>query len=251
MMLRSLIAVVLVAAVVAQDPAPGWLAYAMGVSPDNPNERITYIEAKWVNLQNPSEGGGFYSPWFGIEASDNLNLIQPVNPWVGNGWLIYNEYFQWSPVHNYDSAQHSSSPGDVLFGSCRFDSGNQSYSVYHKDQNNGWSVTSNIPVQRSSGGGHKNFTIAYFVFEKVMFSCRQYPPNNEVLFYDIKIEFEGVQKKPHWTTGVVDEACQMTAHVVNETAIKITWNSGAANPDPEYVRMVQAKIAARNVTRQW
>ena len=41
------------------------------------------MEAKWVVLDKPKIPGAFYSPWFGIESSDNLNLIQPVNPWSG------------------------------------------------------------------------------------------------------------------------------------------------------------------------
>ena len=64
-------------AVTAQDPAQGWLGYAKAVSPTNAG-RITYAEATWINGGNPSQGGAFYSPWFGIETSDNLNLFQPV-----------------------------------------------------------------------------------------------------------------------------------------------------------------------------
>ena len=30
-----------------------------------------------------------------LQTSDNLNLLQPVNPWLGNEWQIYNEYYQW------------------------------------------------------------------------------------------------------------------------------------------------------------
>lgn len=41
----------------------------------------------------------FPSCRFGIDASDNLNLLQPVNPWMGNEWLIYNEYYQWQPSY--------------------------------------------------------------------------------------------------------------------------------------------------------
>lgn len=64
-------------AVSAQDPAQGWLGYAKAVSPTGAG-RISYIEATWVNGGNPKQGGAFYSPWFGIETSDNLNLFQPV-----------------------------------------------------------------------------------------------------------------------------------------------------------------------------
>ncbi len=51
----------------AKDPADGWLGYATAVSPTG-SGRITFAEAYWVVPENPSEGGAFYSPWFGIEV---------------------------------------------------------------------------------------------------------------------------------------------------------------------------------------
>ena len=74
-----LIGVFSIASVTAQDPAGDWLAYALGTSPTG--GIITYIEAKWYVPSDPAKNGAFYSPWFGIETSDNLNLVQPVNPW--------------------------------------------------------------------------------------------------------------------------------------------------------------------------
>ncbi len=128
------VAMALAGRAAAQDPAPGWLAYAVGAcsggraawagvggcrpcgtlrppraalryrngprcrrcqlpactrartrlpspssaaNPPSAGQRITYIEAQWTVLGIPSQGGAFYSPWFGIETSDNLNLYQP------------------------------------------------------------------------------------------------------------------------------------------------------------------------------
>ena len=87
---------------------------------------------------------------FGIETSDNLNLIQPVNPWTGNQWEIYNEYFQWKPTHNENSRSHVTYPGDLIYGSVTFDSQNQVYKMYHADLTKGheWSVNTTIPVQQ-------------------------------------------------------------------------------------------------------
>ena len=78
----ALMVTLLAASGYSQDPASGWLGYAMGSSP-NGSGIITYIEAKWVVPSDPVKKGAFFSPWFGIESSDNLNLIQPVNPWDG------------------------------------------------------------------------------------------------------------------------------------------------------------------------
>ena len=51
-----------------------------------------------------------------MDPSDNLNLVQPVNPWSGSSWSMYTEYFQWSPTHNSNSRQHSVEAGQTLHG---------------------------------------------------------------------------------------------------------------------------------------
>jgi len=213
-----------------QDPAPGWLAYAVGTNPAQTG-RLTYIEAKWVVGANPRNSDAFYSPWFGIESSDNLNLIQPVNPWLGDSWSIYNEYYQWSPTYNYNSDMHVVRPGDQLFGSVTFNPANQSYTVYHSDLTDGWSVTSVIAVQQK-GNTYKNYTMAYFVYEKVN-DCNSYPPDGSVTFSDILMQFDDHTVTPSWKTGVVDEVCDFTAHVVDSATIQITWNPNAPNPSKD------------------
>lgn len=74
----------LIAFVSAKDPAQGWTGYARGVAPAGNKQFITHAEAKWVVGTLPTSYGCFYSPWFGIESSDNLNLLQPVNPTDGS-----------------------------------------------------------------------------------------------------------------------------------------------------------------------
>lgn len=72
-----IIAASLATAVVAQDPAGGWLGYAQALPPIQ-GTRLTYAAAKWKVLSNPRTSNSFFSPWYGIDASDNLNLLQPV-----------------------------------------------------------------------------------------------------------------------------------------------------------------------------
>lgn len=83
-----------------------------------------------------------------------------MNPWVGDGWEQYIEYFQWSPENNYDSASASASPGDVLFANVTFNEAAQTYTAFHKNMNTGWSVSHTLPVQRRRDGTYKNYTIA-------------------------------------------------------------------------------------------
>lgn len=205
------------------DPAEGWLGYALAQDPTGNNGRITYIEAYWAVCDDPKETGAFFSPWFGIESSDNKNLIQPVNPWEEDQWYIYNEYFQWSPEDNKDSRSHEVSAGDILFGSVTFDEDSQSYAMYHSDLNDGWSVSTTIDVQEELGV-YKNYTMAYFVFEKEA-RCEQYPPDGKVTFYNISIYWDGEKQSPKWSTSYVDDVCNNRANVIDESTIEITWDT--------------------------
>lgn len=239
----------LVGCAAAQDPANGWLSYAKGVSPSG--GKITSIEAKWVNLNNPQVTGAFFSPWFGIETSDNLNLFQPVNPWVGNSWEIYNEYFQWQPTHNQNSNAHTVQPGDILYGKVTYDEKTNSYTAVHTDLTDGWSVSTTIPVQQDQNGQSKNYTILYFVFEKE-WPCDMYPTDNKVVFYDIKVEYDNKPVKPTWTTSYVDDNCNNRAKILNETAIQITWDSSskASKPMKYYSQLSHVKASAAKLAPQ-
>jgi hypothetical protein len=106
----------------AGDPAGGWMAYAVGQIPAGV-QRITKLEMTWVvagGSQDPAHGRAFYSPWFGMDPADNLNLIQPVNPWSGSSWSMYTEYFQWSPEDNRNSHQVMVKAGQTLHGSLNY-----------------------------------------------------------------------------------------------------------------------------------
>jgi len=106
----------------AADPAEGWMAYAVGQIPAGV-QRITKLEMTWVvsgGTEDPPLGSAFYSPWFGMDPADNLNLIQPVNPWSGSSWSMYTEYFQWSPEDNRNSQQVMVKAGQTLHGSLNY-----------------------------------------------------------------------------------------------------------------------------------
>jgi hypothetical protein len=233
--------------VLAQDPANGWLGYATGLYTANRNAPITFIEAYWKCGSNPPKSNAFFSPWFGLDTTDNLNLIQPVNPWTGSQWEIYNEYYQWQPTHNENSASHVVAAGDVLYGSITFNEADESYMLYHKDMTSGWSVNMSVPVQKS-GTTYKNYTIIYFVYEKVA-QCSQYPPDGQVTFYNIHVEVGGkdVTSQIAWTTAYVEDVCDFRAHVLNSTSIQITWNTKLDNGrEQEPIKALnEDKISAR------
>ena len=43
----------------------------------------------WTVGQAPTWSWAFFPPWFGMDPTDNLNLIQPVNHWSGRAWSMY------------------------------------------------------------------------------------------------------------------------------------------------------------------
>lgn len=147
--------------VMAQDPAEGWMAYAVGALPSNV-QRITKLEMTWTVGAEPERSFAFFSPWFGMDPSDNLNLIQPVNPWSGRSWSMYTEYFQWSPVHNSNSRQRAVRAGDTLRGSLVYNHLSDSYFLSQTVVETG--ETSSQTVKCQSG---KRFLVPYVVYEKV------------------------------------------------------------------------------------
>mmetsp|Transcript_50600 Transcript_50600/g.58227 ORF Transcript_50600/g.58227 Transcript_50600/m.58227 type:complete len:267 (+) Transcript_50600:64-864(+) len=229
----ALVAMVLCGMVSAQDPAPGWLAYATASCPAG--TKITHMEAKWTVGANPPFSFAFFSPWFGIDTSDNLNLLQPVNPWMGAGWSIYTEYYQWSPSNNLDSDQYTVMAGDQLWGKITYNGDEkQSYTLSQTDVTTGQTSQMTVPVQKVNGV-YKNYTVQYIVYEKVA-QCNQYGADQKVVFSDIKVLCNNAAIEPKWTTGVVENVCDFKAHVVSPSEVEITWNIDGAPPTPEQLR---------------
>jgi len=210
--------------VAAQDPAPGWMAYAVGSLPEGV-DRITKLTMKWKVGEEPSHSRAFFSPWFGMDPSDNLNLIQPVNPWLGSQWAMYTEYFQWSPEHNSNSRQQSVEAGQTLAGSLVYDESTDSYELSQTVVETG--VSSSQTVKCQSG---KKYTVPYVVYEKT-FPCQYYPPDEKVTFTDIYVECDGKDctDDVKWEPMVKDANCNMQANIEDSKTISITWDTSAAS----------------------
>jgi hypothetical protein len=239
MMLKLISLVIAVGVVLAQDPAPGWLGYATATCP--PGTRVTKYSANWAVGGMAQPSSAFYSPWIGIDTTDNLNLLQPVNPWFGSSWYLYTEYYQWNPTNNQDSSQQSTNSGDILLGSITY-LGNQQYQLVQNDTTAGVTSSMQVKVQKSNSGmgpGYKNYSVFYVVYEKVA-RCRDYPPEGIVTFSNIYCECDGVQITPSWTTSYVEDVCNNRANVVNASTITITWDTSSKDPAPELIARSQS-----------
>jgi hypothetical protein len=223
----------------AQDPADGWMAYAVGSIPDS-YDRITRLEMTWTVNSKPEHGlFAFFSPWFGMDPYDNLNLIQPVNPWSGGSWSMYTEYFQWSPERNSNSDSHEVEPGQTLHGSLVYDESSDSYTLTQEIVETG--VTSSQVVKCQSG---KKYTVPYVVYEKT-FPCRDYPPDEKVTFKNITIECDGqdCRDQVKWEAKVKDSNCNMEAHIIDSSTISITWDTSLSS---KYDHMSREELFALN-----
>jgi len=223
----------------AQDPANGWMAYAVGNMPSK-YERITFMEMSWKVEEGPSNARGFYSPWFGMDPADNLNLIQPVNPWTGNSWAMYTEYYQWRPTKNSNSRKYTVKAGQTLHGSLTYDQNKDGYLLSQEIVETGATSTQNVVCQKG-----KKYTVPYVVYEKVL-PCKSYPPAEEVRFTNITVECDGQDCTDEivWEAKVQDANCNMTAHIIDAETISITWDTKAAS---KYDDMTAAQLYDMNM----
>lgn len=105
--------------------------------------RMTHFSAKWKVLDNPQSSQAFYSPWIGAGDPAHKLLIQPVNPWTGDGWQTYNEIYSWYTGGNFNSNSAPANAGDVLLGSMDYTphNGDSVYTIKNTNTASGWSVT--------------------------------------------------------------------------------------------------------------
>ena len=104
---------------------------------------MTHFSAKWKVLDNPQSSQAFYSPWIGAGDPAHKLLIQPVNPWTGDGWQTYNEIYSWYTGDNFNSNSAAANAGDVLQGSMDYTphNGDSVYTIKNTNTASGWSVT--------------------------------------------------------------------------------------------------------------
>lgn len=216
-----------IALVAAQDPASGWLGYAVGSIP-NGKERITKLEMTWTVPAQGPRSIAFYAPWFGMDPSDNLNLVQPVNPWSGitRQWSMYTEYFQWSPTRNSNSKTYKVKSGQTLRGSIIYNEAEDSYLLSHTIIETGDKSTQVVKCQKG-----KKYVIPYVVFEK-KFLCSWYPPDGAVTFQNITVECDGedCSRDVQWEAKVKDDHCNHRAVIdADRNEISLTWDTSATS----------------------
>uniref|UniRef100_A0A7S3F1E2 Uncharacterized protein n=1 Tax=Haptolina ericina TaxID=156174 RepID=A0A7S3F1E2_9EUKA len=224
------------------------MAYAVGALPSSVL-RITRLEMTWQVGAAPARSYAFFSPWFGMDPLDNLNLIQPVNPWGGRSWSMYTEYYQWRPSHNSNSIQKPVLSGQTLKGSLVYDASSDSYELSQTVLETGVTSSQVVPCQNG-----KKFLVPYIVYEKV-FPCRSYPPDGVVTFRNITMECETASAASvdcknlvTWSAQYKDDNCNMRAHVDSSDQIRITWDTSAIS---KYDNHTAAELVDLNSKAGW
>ena len=115
--------------------------------------------------------------------------------------------------------------GQTLRGVLEYDNATDSYELSQTIRETGKVSSQTVACQNG-----KKYTLPYVVYEKT-FPCADYPPDEEVKFYDIYAECDGADctSAITWETDVKDANCNMAAHVLNSTTISITWDTSAAS----------------------
>jgi len=178
------------------------------------------MNATWTVPTNPDRTGASPAFWWGIESNPALNLIQPILKWESNGWYIFNEYYQWSNGHDFQSAKHTVRPGNTIYASVIYVPANDSYDMFVTSKSDGWSIGSNIGVEKG-----KTYVDGYVVIEHQPSTCSQYPASGEITFTDIYIEIENKPFVPMWQAEKFRDACNCTPTVISTTSVRFTWDT--------------------------
>ena len=153
-----------------------------------------------------------------IESKSNLDLIQPVLPWLGNSWVGYTEHFDWNGGTNKNSRMIDVRAGDVMHGTVTYNPQENSYTQTQTNTRTGETSSMDVPVT-----DNETFEHFWIVLEKVPEVCSQLPPSGTVTFYDIIVEYDNVKIDPVYTTSYVDDKCNSRAHIATPN-VTITWD---------------------------
>jgi len=191
--------------------------------------RVTYVDVSWTIPKAPAATGGAQAFWIGIGTDDGLNLIQPVSVWLGTGWEVYNEYFQWSPLHNTVFPGWNAKPGDLIFVSVTYKPSTSAYTMYIEDVTTGWFHSDDVAIQLGNNSSPKNYTKVYIVLENsATTSCSQWPASGTMTFTDPIVEYDHVAVTPLWTPGHMHVFCNASATVnTNNNSVVLTWDPHA------------------------
>jgi len=70
----------------------------------------------------------------------------------------------------------------------------------------------------------------------------QYPANGDVVFFDIKTEYDNKPVTPKWTTAYVDDNCNCRAAITSDSSITISWDTKDAATNGTVAQSIPAGL---------
>ena len=196
------------------DPAESWLVYTRAATVSG--TAVTGVRCATVAPGPPAQKTGSAAFWVGLAPPDGSYLLQPIVPkWLGNGWYVFSETFDWHSGRDYQSEYIRVHEGDAILTVIEL-VGDKTYnSAIHTPS--GWhNVTIKVPEDVNLP-----LSVVYFVLEHQPQSCHELPSDNALNYTNIAVQppvgpFEAKARIP---------ACGSLAHVWSQTDMGFTWNS--------------------------
>lgn len=226
---------------VGADPSSGWLSYAVYNAP-SATDVITRLSATMTVPDTPQGHLGSPAFWFGTQTTKGDGaLIQPIMAkWLGNGFYMFHEIFDWTDENDEQSKQIKVLPGQVIRASVSLEGAerggadgagatlNASLGTYlmNMTRYGGAAATTTTTTFKYALLPRQTATesAAYFVLEHQPSSCRQLPPNGNVTWTDIQVEVNGKPvDSPVFKAVQENPKCGSKAEVVDPKTVRITW----------------------------
>ena len=164
-------------------------------------------------LPAASDGGAAF--WIGLAPADGSYLLQPIIPkWLGDGWYVFTETFDWHSGDDYQSDPVMVEPGTEILTILQLISPLTYLSSIRTSQ--GWqNITISVPEYVPP------LSVVYFVLEHQPESCQELPASDLLSFTGIKTVPSVLPFEP----AVRDPACGSLAKVPSDQEVDIVWQS--------------------------
>lgn len=185
----------------------GWIENA-NITTDTPTVSYAALIATWTVPPQPKANDGqwlFFFPGLEDINDPQTSILQPVLQWAFGQWAIaswnccLNNIAVESPVVNV-------SPGDLIYGSITntCPPGTISCATWNVLSVDLTTGDSTILSQTPSDGQVFNWAFGAVLEPYYVVSCKDYPPDRRIGFYDITVfdEFLNPIRNPPWSTSV-------------------------------------------------
>jgi len=214
---------VCVTQVQAADPSGGWLSYAVYTAPQ-PTDIITRMAAVMTVPDTPKSKSGSPAFWFGTQtAKGDGALIQPIMAkWLGDGFYMFQEIFDWTDMNDKQSKPFLVKPGDVITAEVNYVKEFGGLYMMNMTSKNTGAVSNYhyklLPGQRETE------SVGYFVLEHQPQSCDELPPNGIVKWTNITVEVNNKPvAQPLFVAKQESPTCNSKAEVIDSSTVSITW----------------------------